>query len=259
MYNFFCVGGDRYGCDLFTEGSNGKIVTPDEALESDTSIPLCWAGSYKELLYHHCVEKKRTFFNLDTGYFGNTKRKDIVRVSINNFQNCDPIKSRPSDRWDSLNIPTDSISRGSSIVVVPPDPKKLKALRLGTEEEWINETVSNIKKYTDRPIRIRYRPGSRRDRMTAYTFLDYITDNTWCVVGHSSNALVEAAMADIPVITLGHSAVKSLYNYKMEDIEQIEVADKELKQAWLNHLAYSQFTKDELLSGKTWNLLSTES
>ena len=258
MYNFLCIGGDKYGCDAFTNGSNGKIVTVEQALNSDPNIPLCWAGAYKELLYHHCLEKKRTFFNLDTGYFGNTKRKDIVRVSINNFQNCDPVKSRPSDRWDSLNIPTGSISRGSSIVVVPPDPKKLKALRLGTEEEWVAAVLSNIKKYTDRPIRVRYRPTSRRDRMGDDSFLTYI-DNTWCVVGHSSNALVEAAIHDIPVISLGYSATKSLYTTPLSDIESIKPVDQELKQDWLNHLAYSQFHKDELLSGKAWELLSTES
>ena len=194
---------------------------------------------------------------MDTGYFGNIKRKEIIRVSINNFQNCNSIVNRPSDRWDRLTVPVTSLSRGSSIVVIPPDPKKLNTLRQGTEEEWINETVSNIKKYTDRPIRIRYRPGSRRDRMTTYTFFDYITDNTWCVVGHSSNALVEAAMADIPVISVGVSAVKSLYNYKIEDIEQIKVADSSLKQAWLNHLSYSQFTQEELRSGAAWKLLSS--
>ena len=117
MYNFLCVGGDKYGCSQFTEGSNGKIVTVEEALESDTSIPLCWAGSHKETLYRHCIENNRKFYNLDTGYFSNTKRKDIIRVSINNFQNCDPIKPRPIDRWTSLNIPTVSISRNKIFVI----------------------------------------------------------------------------------------------------------------------------------------------
>lgn len=256
MFNFYCVGGVKYGCDSFTEGSNGKIVSVDEALESDPSIPLCWAGSYKNLLHDHCLEKNRKFFNLDTGYFGNTKRKEFIRVSINNFQNCDPIVNRPSDRWDELNIPITSLSRGSSIVVVPPDSKKINSLKLGSEEEWVSKVVSDIKKYTDRPIRVRYRPLSRSDRMVSDRFYDYIADNTWCVIGHSSNALVEATMADIPVISLGQSAVKSLYNYKMEDIEQIEVADKNLKQSWLNHLSYSQFTLEEFRSGMAWKLLS---
>jgi hypothetical protein len=257
MYNFYCIGGERYGCESFTEGSNGKIVTVEEALKSDPNIPLCWAGSYKNLLYDHCLEKNRKFFNLDTGYFGNTKRKKFIRVSVNNFQNCDPIVNRSSDRWNQLNISMTSLSRGSSIVVVPPDPKKINSLKMGSEEEWVSKVVTDIKKYTDRPIRVRYRPVSRSDRMVSDRFYDYIADNTWCVIGHSSNALVEAAMADIPVIGVGVSAVKSLYNYKIEDIEQIKVADSSLKQAWLNHLSYSQFTQEELRSGAAWKLLSS--
>jgi hypothetical protein len=61
MINFLCVGGDKYGCSEFVLGSNGKIVTVEEALDSDPAIPLCWAGSHKELLYHHCLEKREIF------------------------------------------------------------------------------------------------------------------------------------------------------------------------------------------------------
>ena len=87
------------------------------------------------------------------------------------------------------------------------------------------------------------------------TFKDFIKDDTFCVVGYSSNALVEAAMHDIPVISLGHSATKSLYSYQLADIEKIKPAYHSDKQAWLNHLAYSQFTREELLSGVAWQLV----
>ena len=62
-------------------------------------------------------------------------------------------------------------------------------------------------------------------------------------------------MHDIPVISLGHSATKSLYNYQLQDIEKIRPAYSSDKQAWLNHLAYSQFTREELLSGVAWQLI----
>jgi hypothetical protein len=90
------------------------------------------------------------------------------------------------------------------------------------------------------------------------SFLNYIND-TWCVIGHSSNALLEAAMVDIPVISLGHSSTNSLYTTSLSDIELITPVDQELKQAWLNHLSYCQFTKNELASGVAWKLLSTKS
>jgi hypothetical protein len=113
-----------------------------------------------------------------------------------------------------------------------------------------------IKKYSDRDIRVRARPKSRSERITTNTFKDFIKDDTFCVVGYSSNALVEAVMHNIPVIALGHSATKSLYRYQLEDIEKIKPAYPSDKQAWLNHLAYSQFTKEELISGLAWEFVN---
>jgi dipeptidyl aminopeptidase/acylaminoacyl peptidase len=258
MYNFLCVGGDKYGCNAFTEGSNGKIATVTEALESDSSIPLCWAGSHKKLLVDHCIDNSRKFYNLDSGYFGNKKTKNFVRISVNEYQNTKTIVPRPQDRWDSLAIEDTCLKQGSTIVLVPPDTKKVHLLNLESQEQWIENTVNLIKQYSDRQIRIRQRPASRVDRVEFNTFKDFVNENTHCVVGHSSNALVEAAMWGIPVIALGPSATQSLYSSDITSIENIKPVDQELKQAWLNHLAYSQFHKDELLSGKAWELLASE-
>jgi predicted DNA-binding protein (MmcQ/YjbR family) len=63
-------------------------------------------------------------------------------------------------------------------------------------------------------------------------------------------------MHNIPVISLGHSATKSLYNYQLQDIEKIKPAYLSDKQAWLNHLAYSQFNKEELISGLAWEIIN---
>ncbi len=256
MFNFLCVGGDKYGCEAFTIGSNGKTVSIEEALASDYNIPLCWAGSYKKLLLDHCVDNSRKFYNLDSGYFGNKKIKNFVRISVNGYQNTKDIVPRSRDRWDSLGIENTCLKQGSTIVLVPPDTKKISITNGGSQEQWIEKTVSLIKQYSDRPIRIRQRPASRLERVELNTFKDFVNEDTHCVVGHSSNALVEAAMWGIPVISLGESATKSLYPNNISDIENIKSADQELKQAWLNHLAYSQFHKDELLSGKAWELLT---
>ena len=177
-------------------------------------------------------------------------------MSVNNFQNVNAIVDRPADRWEQLNIVRDSFKQGSAIVIVPPDRKIVHTLGLGSEDQWIEETVVKIKNFTDRKIKIRKRPEPRADRIVSNTFKDFIKDDTFCVIGYSSNALVEAAMHDIPVIALGHSATKSLYNYQLQDIEKIKPAYLDDKQAWLNHLAYSQFTREELLSGVAWQLVN---
>jgi hypothetical protein len=129
-------------------------------------------------------------------------------------------------------------------------------LGLGSEDLWVESVVNEIKKHTDKPIKVRRRPESRGDRVVNNTFKDFIRDDTYCVIGFQSNALVEAVMCDIPVISLGNSSTKSIYNKDISKIEQLEVISNDEKYAWLNHLAYSQFTREELTSGFAWDIVS---
>jgi hypothetical protein len=255
MINFVCVEGTGYGAGEFTLGSGGKFISYEEMYEN-TTLPMCWAGFFKPQWLEICKQYNLKFYNLDSGYFGNKKTKTIFRLSVNNFQNVDTIIDRPADRWEKFNIEQHPFNQGSAIVIVPPDRKIVHTLGLGSEDQWIDETVGKIKSFTDRKIKIRKRPEPRADRVVSNTFKDFIKDDTFCVVGYSSNALVEAAMHDIPVIALGHSATKSLYTHQLEDIEKIKPAYPSDKQAWLNHLAYSQFTREELLSGLAWELIN---
>jgi hypothetical protein len=222
----------------------------------NTTMSMCWAGFFKPQWLEICKRYDLKFYNFDSGYFGNGKKKTIFRLSVNNFQNVSEIIQRPRDRWEKLKIEIEPFKQGSDIVIVPPDRKIAYTLGLGSEDQWIDETILKIKNFTDRQIKIRKRPEPRVDRIVSNTFKDFIKDDTFCVVGYSSNALVEAAMHDIPVISLGHSATTSLYSYQLVDIEKIKPAYQSDKQAWLNHLAYSQFTREELLSGVAWELIN---
>ena len=251
--NFLCVGGDKYGCNLFANGSNGTIVDVETAL-LHTSIPLCWAGSHKQTLYKHCVEHNRKFYNLDTGYFGNIKRKQAIRVSINGLQDQGPMIDRPGDRLNNFNLMISNFQRGSSIVIVPPDEKIRHVFNLKTS--WIEDLQCEIKKYTDREVRLRTRPVARKNRLASDTFQDFIQQDTYLVIGYSSNALVEAVICGIPVISLGHSATKSYSNHDLADIENIPGIDTDKRLSWLKHLSYRQFTHQELGDGTAWKLLS---
>jgi hypothetical protein len=256
MTNFICIEGTDYGASEFTIGSGGEFVPSRDEMYANTSMPMCWAGFFKPQWLEICKKHNLKFYNLDTGYFGNVKKKIYFRVSVNEFQITRPIIERPADRWEKLNINLESFKRGNHIVIVPPDRKIVYTLGLGTEDLWIESVVHEIKKFTDRPIRIRKRPETRSDRIVNNTFKDFIKDDTHCVIGFQSNALVEAAMCDIPVISLGNSATKSIYHKQIEDIENLNVVSKDEKQLWLNHLSYSQFTREELTSGFAWDIVS---
>jgi hypothetical protein len=141
------------------------------------------------------------------------------------------------------------------VVIVPPDRKISKSF--GLAGDWFEKTQAEIKKYTDRPVKIRNRPGARTDRLLYDSFEEFVKHDTHVVVGYSSNALVEAVMLGIPVIALGHSATTSLMRYEIKDIEHVSNVDQDLRYSWLKHLAYRQFTHSELANGTAWQLLAS--
>ena len=253
--NFISAKDCDYGVKEFTLGSNGEFVSWEE-MYKNKSMPMCWAGFYKPQWLEICNKHNLTWYNFDSAYFGNQKRKTIFRLTVNGFQNTNNILERPNDRLEDLELKLEHFVQGSDIVIVPPDRKKCHTLGLGTPESWVSCLVDKLKTLTDCQIKIRNRPEPRNERLVSNTFKDFIKDNTYCVIGHSSNALVEAAMCDIPTIALGDSATKSLYDYNLEDIENIKVADADKKQAWLRHLSYCQFTRPELLSGFAWDVIN---
>lgn len=254
MYNFFSIGKDKYGVESFTKGSNGKFVTLEEAL-TNTSVPLCWAGSHKNTLLNHCKKHNIKYYNLDSGYFGNTKAKIYKRVSTNSFYDCGPIISRPSDRLNKLSLEIKNFRRGSQIVVIPPDYKKADTAQID-QDEWLQSVVCEIRKYCDRPIIKRHRPVGRDERLTSNKLEDLLANDVYCVIGYPSNALVESVLCGIPVISLGVSAVTSLSVNTIENIEYISDIDNDTRYSWLCHLSYRQFTDQEMLSGLAWDYIS---
>jgi len=257
IINFVTEQGTDYGAYEFTLGSGGYFLTRAEMYEN-TKYPMCWPSFFKPQWLEICRKHHLKFYNFDGAYFGNQKKKNYFRLSVNNFQNTNDIIDRPNDRLEILNLNNESFKRGSDIVIVPPDRKICHTLDLGSVDDWINTVVQQVKQFTDRNIRVRYRPESRGERTTSNTFKDFIRNNTYCVIGYSSNSLVEAAICDIPVIPLGHSATRSLYKKTIKDIEILSVADQDLKQAWMKHLSYCQFTRAELLSGYAWDVINQE-
>jgi hypothetical protein len=258
--NFICVerSGNDYGISDFCRGSNGVFVDETVMLE-DSLHPRAWAGFYKRTWHDRCVELAVDFYNTDSAYFGDYgKHKTLFRLSKNSYQNLSPIVDRPLDRLECLPVDTTVIPQGSSIVLVPPDEKTCHALRLGSQASWIQSTCDLIAQVSSRQIRVRHRPPHRCDRLIHNSFVDYLREDAFCVVGYSSVALVEAARHSIPVVALGESATRSLYGQGLGSVEDLRPVDSDHRTAWLAHLSYSQFSRAELQSGLAWEIVGSQ-
>ena len=239
----------------FAEGC-GAIWTDLEGINNNTQWPMIFSGVTIMAPIDQARRHGLDYWYIDTGYLGNHKRKSYLRVCKNSIHASGNIIARPRDRLDRLQVDTARIQRGDDILIVPPDRKQASHWPIGTPESWLDDTIQAIQQHTDRRIRIRQRPPSRTVRQKHDTFRNAVSDNVHAVVVFISAAGVESVLHDIPVISLGPSACVQVSPWGIDRIDQVPDIDADLKEAWMRHLSYCQFTEHEMRLGQAWQILN---
>jgi hypothetical protein len=130
--------------------------------------------------------------------------------------------------------------------------------------QWLERTVDEIKKYSDRPIVVRGHPGDK----TARTYLkskfgrytvstnEHILDdfkNTWAVITYNSTPGVAASIEGIPAFITDPvpqtSQAYPVANYNLSNIENPDLKDR---QEWIERLAMCHWHLGELSNGSAW-------
>ena len=55
----------------FAVGSQEQVIDPDEFIFEDSNDPIVLRGILKKKIIKKCWKENRTFYYVDTGYFGN--------------------------------------------------------------------------------------------------------------------------------------------------------------------------------------------
>ena len=266
MPNFLALG-DNGHLRSFAKGSGGEIIN-DFDYENNISIPIAFRGISKRDLIYRCWKDKRDFYFMDTGYFGNyisknnpKGQKKWHRIVKNNVQHISELIKRPDDRWKKLKIFFPTLEwtgwkkSGSDILLVAPSGKPCKFYGINVQD-WIDNTVEQLKKYTDRNIIIRHKTATRNERSTKNTIYDAMNNNIFAMVTYNSIAASEAVAYGIPAFTLAPNAA---YIVSCNDLSLIETPyypDEELVYRWCCHLSYGQFNSEEMASGIAWKILN---
>ena len=212
----------------------------------------------KRKLIWKCIEEQQTFYYMDSGYVGNYKSdinpqgwKLYHRIVKNGLQH-NTIIERPADRWEKLKTKIHSRKKGGNhILLVTPSEKPCKFYNIELEQ-WKQDTIDQIKMYTDRPIVIREKqPRFQRLRRTIYDDLD----NAHALVTYNSIAAVESVLYGIPAFTLAPTAADPVANKNLWDLEKPQHLDKDYIYSWACHLAYGQFHIDEFKNGTAHRIL----
>lgn len=238
----------------FTMGAGGQITTWSKSEPSMT--PVILRGITKRKQMDSCRERGRDFYYIDTGYFGNGKKKTYHRVTKNDVQNFGPIINRPADRFERTGVKLAKCrADGRRILLAPPSQKLLNLYDIDLET-WLEQTLSEISANTDRPVVVRRKP-SRTARTTDDSIQAALSEDIYCLVTFSSIAAGEAILFGKPAVTLGPNAAAPLCTTSLSEIEYIKKPSLDEIHAWARHIAYCQFTEAEMRDGTAWRILQS--
>ena len=128
----------------FVQGAGGQIST--WAKEELTTTPVVLRGITKHKQMKACQATGRDFFYIDTGYFGNGKKKTFHRITRNDLQWFGGIIERPGDRLERTGVQLSKFKRGTNILIAPPSQKLLNNYDI-ILEDWLASVQQEIKKY----------------------------------------------------------------------------------------------------------------
>lgn len=218
----------------------------------------------------------------------------MQRVGWNHFMRqgifCN--KNSPSDRFEKIskdqNIEIKPWRKSGNYILFicqKPGDSSLENVYSNYENytDYILDSIKEIRKHSDRKILLRGHPRSNKSRMIVEkivskenipnvsfsnntsetesrtnggTGLEKDFQNAWCVIGTTSNTLIESACLGIPTFSLDESSMA--YDISQPDLTYIENPKLDIdRMQWLYNLAYTQWYTEEHQSGKVWNRLKS--
>jgi hypothetical protein len=229
----------------FAEAIGCRIAYAEDEPETLSDIPVVWGvlrGS--DRILRAAEAQQLYFFYIDHAYF-NRGHGERYRITRNGYE-AGAVRSCPADRWEASRIPVKPWRKsGREIIVCPPTEYFMKAHDCS---DWLPTTLSTLESLTDRPIIVRQKPKPGDEAVPLETALE----TAHALVAHSSNVAIEAACLGTPVFVAPTSAAAPVGRIDLADIEMPIYPDRE---PWLAHLAYNQFSFEEIRSGEAWRML----
>lgn len=138
-------------------------------------------------------------------------------------------------------------------------------------QDWAIQTITELRKYTDRPIVLRGHPGdkaakdyldpsSTKCRIRGFSNVSFsnfkktlIDDlrGAWAVINHNSSPSVGAAIEGYPVFLTDpiRSQCREISNINLSTIEHPNLPDR---QPWVERISMFHWNFDDLKSGRCW-------
>jgi hypothetical protein len=183
------------------------------------------------------------------------------------FQDLDQDKWRRYSQWHGVNLGSWR-DQGQHILILCQRPKGWNMFG-NNQQAWLDHTISEIRRYTPRPIMVRMHPGDgsrfKQIEMLQKQYGNTISisehanirdalQNCWCAVGYNSTPNVVAAIEGIPVYVQDptHSWARDI---AFTDLSKIETPVMPDRTAWLDRIANIHWSNEEVRTGKLWSAI----
>lgn len=211
-------------------------------------------------IYQHYKSQNKPVFIIEVG---SLKRGKTWKISLNNINRLatwgnekDLDFSRPATL--ALDLQQFRQIRPKTVLIASQHQGSLQWLGQPPVKTWIENTIKEVRQYTDMPIVVRPHPRYRVDikptnnvsvmypRMIPDTYDDFdISYNYHCVINFCSGPSVQAAIAGTPVIC-DQSSLAYPVSSPMSEIENPTMPDR---YEWFVKLCHTEWTIDEIRAG----------
>ena len=249
----------------------GDEVQINEDKNSDVAViwSVLWQGrmlGYQNI-WNECQNKNKPIVVLEVG---GIKRNETFKVGINGVnreadfanQNVD------SDRWKKFNIELKPWTHaGEEIIICGQHHNSHQWRNNPRMYKWFEQQITEIRKYSDRPIVVRPHPRNHVNidttkfknvnvippikNQNTYDDTNFIEilKNAWAVVNYSSNPAMQSVFNGVPVFVSEASLSYDVGNSSLADINNPKMPDR---QNWASSLAYTEWTTEEIKQGLPW-------
>ena len=145
---------------------------------------------------------------------------------------------------------------GEYILLCPSSPMVCYYINNLTQEDWLKQVGEEIRKHTDRPIKMRNKPRPSNE----FWGTDIKDDlkNAWCVVTNMSLAAIDGVLNMTPAFTHQKHVASLKTGQKIEEVERPFKPEREKVEEWLNMVANHQFTIQEIEDGLAFDILKAQ-
>lgn len=247
------------------EAAGAAVVTNSMSADAAVIWSQLWAGRMRDNrgVWDHYRSQGKPIIVLEVGAL---KRNVTWRVMLNG-KHCPLQSQNNSHRADSLGLSARPWRLGGEHILIALQRNDSNLWQgMAPTSQWVQQTVAALQSVTDKKIVVRSHPrqpirlpGIQVQQPVSipgtYDDFDFVQslENVYAVVNHNSSSAVQAILNGIPAVVSTTSIAAPVAATDLSCINNLIRPDR---QQWINDLAWSEWTVEEIAQGIPLQLLN---